>query len=577
MFNKFFGKENSESSTPSGQSGWDTLEQEVPFNNQYIEQISQPQESRDEEPIAPNLRQQDKLIKVILTGNTDLFSQSSVDVSPQERDSLLYYISNQSVDDRHFNNAISWINGPSNLQSAEDIFNRNIDNDKHSRRILAAATGVGFKNYNAADNHTLEAFYNRFPQPFNFDEFSKVFLADIKAQNPPQKYQEYLQSMHDFKHAVYGKKQEYYDQAKLLRAEAARRFPPAQPQEQYQEQPQEQYQEQYQYQAESMDNLRPIESLLETATFDNSPFVYKGREYHLTTEHLKQANLEPHHELRMEGYRIGFSDGFNIGSHDACLGYVESPDGKVTVRPYYRSNSAGVWRYLPDYKLNDKGNIWYGKGPSEESCTLPFEFQEKLNYISQQRPANLNNILPLFVFAGAAHRIDVTNEEYAVMGKNGTLPGDFYREVNGSAYLNFGQISEQKDPPDGIDVYGEFAPNFDQSAPASYVVTREYGNTAFKPFSSWNQRLRYIMGEAMEYGERRAWLSDIEVSSSKLTSTGCRAAWVSIGDIGTPLHEYRKQSDGYGEEFGSGSYVDMWSKYLSRMPFIRRYLDLDDK
>ena len=566
MFNKFFGKEKSKASTQQEQSGWDTLEQEVPFNNQYIEQISQPQESRDEEPIAPNLRQQDKLIKVILTGNTDLFSQSSVDVSPQERDSLLYYVSNQSVDDRHFNNAIYWIKGPRDLQSVEDIFNRNINNDEHSRHILTAATGVGFKNYNAVNSHTLEAFFNRFPQPFNFDEFSKVFLADIKAQNLPQKYQEYLQSMHDFKHAVYGKKQEYYDQAKLLRAEAARRFPPAQRQEQYQEQ--------YQYQAESMDNLRPIESLLETATFDNSPFVYKGQEYHLATEHLKQANLEPHHELRMEGYRIGFSDGFNIGSHDACLGYVESPDGKVTVRPYYRSNSAGVWRYLPDYKLNDKGDMWYGKGPSEESCTLPFEFQEKLNYISQQQPANLNNILPLFVFAGAAHRIDVTDEEYAVMGKNGTLPGDFYREVNGSAYYNFGNVSKQKGPPDGIDVYGEVGPDFDQPVSTTFAVTREYGNTAFKLFPSYDRKLRYTMGEAMEYGERRAWLGGIEMSSSKLTSTGCRAAWISIGDIGTPLHEYR---NGYGEEFGSRSYVNMWQRYLSRMPFIRRYLDLDNK
>ena len=471
---------------------------------------------------------------------------------------LFYNISNQNITDNNFNYIISQINGPKDTKGTEKIFYNDINNDKHSRRILAYATGIGFNSYNTTDSNTLEAFLNRFPNPFDFDEASEAFLANIRASNPLPKYQEYLKSMHNFKHAVYGKKQEYYEQVKLLQAEAAEKFPPTQ----------------YQNQVESINNPESIESLLETATFDNSPFIYHGQEYHLTTEHLKQANLEPRYELRMEGYRIGFSDSFKTNDRDACLGYVQSPDGKVTVRSYYRSNSAGVWRYLPNYISNDNGEIeWFGKGYGEESLTLPFEFQEKLNHIIENKPADLNGIMPSFIFAGTSHKIEPMNrEEYRVEGKNGTLLGDFYREVNSDETYGFGQLSNHKAHPDSIEIYGESSPDFDRQLGTSTTQTLEYGTTTFKLFPSYNQKLRYTMSETTEDGERRAWLSGIEVSSSRLTSTGCRAAWASIGDVGTPLHEYRALSGGYGEGMNSKRYVNMWHNYLSRMPFIKRYL-----
>ena len=545
IFGKFLKPNKQTPVQNPNQPNWDSL-QNMPFNDE--------KEPANKETIPPNLRQQDKLIKTIFTGNTRVLNQDSVEVTEEEHEDFLELVANHSITEEHFNNVISHINGPWMRKHPNVIFDEKINGDKHLSRILAYNTDLGFNNYNATTGDSLTKFIKRYPNPADFENASTLFLQMIKNNNTPSKYQEYLESMRNFKHIVYGKKQEYFDQAKALQQEALLKYPQAQP--------------------ETSNTLKPIESLLKSATFDNDAFIQNGHEYHLTTKHLEQAGLTPHHELIMENNRIGFSNSFKVQGHDACLGYVETPDGKVTVRPYYRSNSAGIWRYMPDYVAEENGEInWFGKGYSEESLTLPFEFQQKLNQIAEQPPANLSNSMPDFFFAGAAHRY-TSRDEYLDNLQSGSLRGDFYREVAGRPSYDFGHISKIKESPDQLDITGPISPDFNHQIDASSTYTREYGEISSKLYPSQDHNLRYTMSETEENGELRAWLSGIEVSSSRLTSTGCRAEYASIGDIGTPLHEYRSMADGYGEEIAPGRrYVNMWSNYLSKMPLIRRYLN----
>jgi hypothetical protein len=53
---------------------------------------------------------------------------------------------------------------------------------------------------------------------------------------------------------------------------------------------------------------------------------------------------------------------------------------------------------------------------------------------------------------------------------------------------------------------------------------------------------------------------------------GVRQNWIDAGDIDTPVDEYRSQDGGYGVEVGRGQYVDMFPKYLSKIPLISDYI-----
>jgi len=91
----------------------------------------------------------------------------------------------------------------------------------------------------------------------------------------------------------------------------------------------------------------------------------------LTREMLEKEGLLPEHRMEIEDRVIWFSPGFDAGNgYTAVIGYVTDDEGKVVARSYYRSNSQGVWRYLPQYTTNDYDELdWYSKGYGEERYT----------------------------------------------------------------------------------------------------------------------------------------------------------------------------------------------------------------
>ena len=125
-----------------------------------------------------------------------------------------------------------------------------------------------------------------------------------------------------------------------------------------------------------------------------------GKELTLTPDLLEKIGLAPNAQIFLDNKQVSFSKMYNIYNHLACTAYVSSEEG-TKICTYYRSNSSGSWRYLPEY--TDEGH-WFGKGYNEESLTLPFEMQSALTQLSEEPPLNLDQRLSELAFFGTAKR-----------------------------------------------------------------------------------------------------------------------------------------------------------------------------
>ncbi|MDP2695726.1 MAG: hypothetical protein Q8O87_00550 [bacterium] len=157
---------------------------------------------------------------------------------------------------------------------------------------------------------------------------------------------------------------------------------------------------------------------------------YKG--YFLTTEILEDVGLEPKHKLTIDNTDIYSSPIYTLENRMAVVAYVKK-DGKTFVRSYYRSNSQGVWRYLPDYGLmpDHSGNMgMLGKGYEEQSVNLPIALQEALSKIAADSPAyEIRNQDPSFILAGTAVEGGRPNAFYLeIDAQPQRLDSDFYNK-----------------------------------------------------------------------------------------------------------------------------------------------------
>jgi len=170
--------------------------------------------------------------------------------------------------------------------------------------------------------------------------------------------------------------------------------------------------------------------ILNNTIVKGAPEGFKGKVYTgvLTPEILKSEGLEPKFKIEIDGKSVWLSSKIYDLGHGriATIAYVKNKAGKYVARSYYRSNSQGVWRYLPEYRALPKNNetlpdriIWYGKGHSEFSITLPVEAQKVLAALS--KPENVIKIKdPEFVFAGTARN----------SGRKENLTDSYNYEVN---------------------------------------------------------------------------------------------------------------------------------------------------
>jgi len=300
--------------------------------------------------------------------------------------------------------------------------------------------------------------------------------------------------------------------------------------------------------------------------------VQDGRDWRLTTEALRDHDLGPKYRAQIENREVNLSDVYELeDGRVAAVAYLPTDDG-VKVRSYYRSNSQGVWRYLPDYVRDEQtgeGLGWYGKSYAEEAVTLPYSLQESLATImNSQGVKRIERTNPMFFFAGAALAYD-SKDDYRAALESGQLQGDFYQEVSPvSNTQEFGELSPAKQNPEDINMEPGFEPNFGRVLASYKSESSLTGTMGIEVFNSEDGRFNWLMCTDKQ---NRSWVGGIE-ASSPITSTGCRQEWVSAGDAATPLYEYKSMESGYGDFTDRRrSYVSMWKNYLSKMPLIRKY------
>ncbi len=521
-------------------------------------------------------RQQRKIIGYFVNGSEDRYLVvPDVEVDAGTRLDFIREIGNGKITKRDEEAMLMRLRGPIDRpergMGAGAIFEK-VAQDPWQLQLLSLATGDGLREGDVGTGASAVARLVNyqtpeadFRTPVGFAQKREEMLGYIRPQVDQVTYEKYEESMDALEKNLYGKRFEYYQAFEGLRDEAEELRKSEAPTERLVRR-----QETYRLGEEQR------RELLRRAQVDGDWWYEQGVNYQLTPTILEAEGLGPNYVTNVEGREIALSDIFELpGGRSAVEAYIPTEDG-VKVRSYYRSNSQGVWRYLPDYirDVQGGGSIkWYGKGRGEESLTLPYELQESLATIEAsagRRPSNTLSANPYFLFAGAAKAYN-SKEEYQQCLAAGQMRGDYYREVAAVPQnTEFGAIELSKQRPETVVASYGSSPDFEQVEGRYASNSALAGATQTEVFRSKDGKKNWLF--CMD-SQGRSYVGGIEVNSP-ITSTGLRQEWMHGGDMVTPLYEYESQTDGYGDpEDAKRNYRGMWKYYLSRVPVIREYVE----
>ncbi len=574
LFSKFeFGKKK-ESANPAAEK-WQNVQQNTPYNGNTVSKL-QPEMQAEQREKQQMERQQRKIVAGMLY-DMKYMNEPDIALPSGARGRFDLKIRTGEIDDNVESAFLKAIQSPIEADGAETV-NREIGGDLHYRRAMGYMLygENGFRDPMKANNPgAVEEFMRVYPTPVEFKTKSEEMLRGIRRGSGEAKYQQYVRDMENFQRTIYGKRYEYYKSFEDMKEKATedmvvfvgenkpitkpRVTMPAVGGEAMRMTSTERY------------DGNEREKIMREAVIDGDPFLLNGQKYMLSVEALRNLGLEPQEKMVLEGREIGLSGHFKIGNRDAVLGYVRTDNG-YKVRGYYRSNSQGTWRYLPDYVTDGgtgSGADWYGKGYTEEMTTLPSEMQKTLSEIAEKEQIHVEQkTSPEFVLVGTA-KVWNSKDEYREALHNHRLRGDIYQEINPRPEVNFGQMSNVKNAPESINIPGAMQPNFEKSEMEWDSNASLYGHLKNRVYESYDKKLKYTMSED-DWG--RCFVSNIE-AGGKVTSCGVRSEWVSGGDVVTPLYEYASQDGGYGDKSDvRRGYRCMWKGYLSKMKMIQDYL-----
>lgn len=178
--------------------------------------------------ILSDKRQQDKIVAALESGNVDLISERQIDVQKGQREGFLQKVAKGDMSESQFQELILNIKPPiayeQDRSNPVELYGF-VSGNKQMRGLIAKFARGDFNQRDNLSPKDLVAFLQKYPEPSSFKEDAQGFLDEIEKENSPQKRQEYESSLREFMHIVYGKRQEYYDQIKLLRAEADAKYP----------------------------------------------------------------------------------------------------------------------------------------------------------------------------------------------------------------------------------------------------------------------------------------------------------------------------------------------------------------
>ena len=214
--------------------------------------------------------------------------------------------------------------------------------------------------------------------------------------------------------------------------------------------------------------------------------------------------------------------------------------------------------------------IFCGVGYAEESLVLPAEIQKRLTEVAEEKPLRGLIDASEFLFVGTAVRYD-NPAAYLEARRERQLVGSVYGEVEMKPAVVFGTTGKFKTKPTELLVEDEAAsPDFSHVEFTWTMNTGMYGKITATSFVSRDATLLYTF---FEDSKQRAWLANVELLTSEVTSTGLRSEWAYAGDLGTALYVPVRKSDGYGEDDDMrGGHISMWKRYVSRIPMVKEYL-----
>lgn len=177
-------------------------------------------EQKDDESADKKMQKREiQLVNILMSGDTKDLEDDDPFNDLADRKMVLKGIRDERITNQYWERILEQIPGPIDDELYDGIF-REMANDDHMRKILAATIGAKIEDYDLTTRNSVVKFAKQYPTPIRFDKEADSFLEGIRATNSNEIYQDYVDAMDDFKHAVYGEKQDYWDAAKALIKEA---------------------------------------------------------------------------------------------------------------------------------------------------------------------------------------------------------------------------------------------------------------------------------------------------------------------------------------------------------------------
>jgi hypothetical protein len=317
---------------------------------------------------------------------------------------------------------------------------------------------------------------------------------------------------------------------------------------------------------ETIGSMEPVSTDLAKKIFEQSDIDEETREL------LRGNSLLPVAAQKLSESTTAFYSGvYNDKSQHGVVAYLKNNE-TITPAYYYLSGSQAVWRYLPAHTIRDSGSVWYNKGEDEQSLTLPVPMQKALadltgsNFIQVYPP--VADILPELLSPEVKRPAHVHHQDKVDMLDESWKKSDL-RTVSDN--LRWGGSG-----PEGMSIKTEeehLAPDTSKILASWQQPHPVYGSVRVDLIPSVDDTLQYTY---LSDEEKRSWIGGVDDITAPIRSSGIRQGWVNLGAAGAPANEYNSQAGIYGGEDIVGSYVDVYDKFLSKVPLIKEYVEMKE-
>lgn len=174
--------------------------------------------------VESNQRQQDKIIASLLYGDNANVGKPSVEVSGQDKLRFMTKLADGDINKSQMSGLLADVGlplgGNDTLENPVSVFDKISGNNQIKGIVSHFTKDRGLADRDNLTSRDLGKFLGENPDPSVFDAQAAGFLANIEKQNGEGKRKQYEQAMGEMRRVVYGKRQEYWDQMKLMIAEA---------------------------------------------------------------------------------------------------------------------------------------------------------------------------------------------------------------------------------------------------------------------------------------------------------------------------------------------------------------------